>query len=214
MRAELNVLLGQPSGAPIALAPLPDSGAVPELQAAMTRADESNVDLQVINRRIAEQNARINVAKSLKTPDLTLGGGISFQAQPEFGTGWRANGGITLPLFTTHAAGVALETAELSRLEAEREATRTAIGGAIAASLARASSAAGAFTSYERDILPLTQQDEAFAQDAYQSGQTGIDALIVALQRARERRLAGLQSLLDLHLALADLERAIKGPLR
>jgi cobalt-zinc-cadmium efflux system outer membrane protein len=214
VRAELNTLLGRPPGTPITLAALPDPGALPELQAAMTRADEANVDLQVINRQIDEQNARIGVAKSLKSSDLTLGGGISFQAQPEFGVGWRANGGITVPLFTTHTAGVVLATAELTRLQAEREATRAAIGGAIAAALARATSAASAFTSYERDILPLTQQDEAFAQDAYQSGQTGIDGLIVALQRARERRLAGLQSLLDLHLALADLERAIKGPLR
>jgi cobalt-zinc-cadmium efflux system outer membrane protein len=180
----------------------------------MTRADEANVDLQVINRQIDEQNARIGVAKSLKSSDLTLGGGISFQAQPEFGVGWRANGGITVPLFTTHTAGVVLATAELTRLQAEREATRAAIGGAIAAALARATSAASAFNSYERDILPLTQQDEAFAQDAYQSGQTGIDVLILALQRSRDRRMAGLQSLLDYYLALADLERAIRGPVR
>ena len=69
-------------------------------------------------------------------------------------------------------------------------------------------------TAYNRDILPLTRQDEAFAQDAYQSGQTGIDVLILALQRSRDRRMAGLQSLLDYYLALADLERAIRGPVR
>jgi outer membrane protein TolC len=213
-REELNALLGRPPGTPIVLAPLPEAGAVPTLDDSLTRADQTNADLTLIARRIDEQNAKIGVAKSLKAPDLTVGGGVSFQGQPDFNTGWRANGVVTLPIFTTHQAGVILETAELTRLQAEREATRSQIAGAIAAALARASSASTSYTAYQRDILPLTQQDEAFAQDSYQSGQTAIDALIISLQRARERRLAGLQSLLDLQLALADLERAIRGPLR
>jgi hypothetical protein len=111
-------------------------------------------------------------------------------------------------------AGVLLESAELQRLHAEREAVRADIGGAVAAALVRADAALAQVTAYNRDILPLTRQDEAFAQDAYQSGQTGIDALILALQRSRDRRMAGLQSLLDYYLALADLERAIRGPVR
>jgi outer membrane protein TolC len=109
---------------------------------------------------------------------------------------------------------VLLESAELQRLHAEREAVRADIGGAVAAALVRADAALSQVTAYNRDILPLTRQDEAFAQDAYQSGQTGIDVLILALQRSRDRRMAGLQSLLDYYLALADLERAIRGPVR
>jgi cobalt-zinc-cadmium efflux system outer membrane protein len=213
-RASLNVLLGQPPNAPLTLAPPAAIPSVPDLAAAIARAEQTNTDLQVIDRQIAEQTARINVARSLQKPDLGVGGGISFDAEPDFSVGWRANFGVTVPLFTTHKAGVIVETAQMQRLAAEREAVHADIGAAVAAALARAAAAQTQVTTYERDILPLAQQDEAFAQDAYQSGQTGIDALILALEHARERRLAGLQARLDFETALADLERAIRGPAR
>jgi len=213
-RASLNVLLGRPPDATLTLAPAGGVAAVPDLATALSRAEQMNADLQVIDRQIAEQTARINVARSLQKPDLGVGGGISFDAEPDFSVGWRANFGVTVPLFTTHKAGVLVETAEMQRLAAQREAVRADIGAAVAAALARAAAAQAQVTAYDRDILPLTQQDEAFAQDAYQSGQTGIDALILALEHARERRLAGLQARLDFEFALADLERAIRGPAR
>jgi outer membrane protein, heavy metal efflux system len=213
-RASLNALLGRPPDAPLTLATATEAGQAPDLAAALAQATQVNADLKLLDRQIDEQTARVDVARSLQKSDLTVGGGITFDAQPEFSVGWRANAGFTVPLFTTHKAGVTLESAELQRLQAEREAVRDVISGAVAASLARATSALTRVNAYERDILPLTLQDEAFAQDAYQSGQTGIDALILALQRARERRLSGLQSILDFELALADLERAIRGPVR
>ena len=213
-RASLNVLLGRPPDAPLTLAVRTEPLTVPTLDDALALADQTNADLKVLDRRIDEQNARVNLARAMQKPDAGIGGGVTFDAEPEFGVGWRANFGITLPIFTTHKAGVLLETAELQRLHAEREAVRADIGGAVAAALARAAAALSQVLAYNRDILPLTRQDEAFAQDAYQSGQTGIDALILALQRSRDRRMAGLQSLLDYGFALADLERAIRGPVR
>jgi cobalt-zinc-cadmium efflux system outer membrane protein len=213
-RASLNVLLGRAPDSPLVLAPPASPAELPGLAAAMQRADQNNADLALIDREIAEQTARINVARAFQTPDVGLGGGVTFDAEPEFSVGWRANLGLTIPLFTTHKAGVQMESAVLDRLHAEREAVRDEIAGAVAAALARAAAAGQRLTAYTRDILPLSQQDEAFAQDAYQAGQTGIDALILALQHARDRRLAGLQALLDYQFALADLERAIRGPVR
>ena len=121
-RASLNVLLGQPPQAPLTLAVPPDPVPLPTLDAAMAQADQANADLKVLDRRIDEQNARVNLAKAMQKPDAGIGGGVTFDAEPEFGVGWRANFGITLPIFTTHKAGVLLENAELQRLHAEREA--------------------------------------------------------------------------------------------
>jgi hypothetical protein len=47
------------------------------------------------------------------------------------------------------------------------------------------------------------------AQDSYQSGQTGLVALLQTLQSARTLRLQSVQAGLDMQLALADLERAL-----
>ena len=99
---------------------------------------ETNATLVGFEHRITEQTARRNVAMSLKTPDLNVTGAVTYLAEPEFHVGWRAGAGLTLPLFTTHAAGVAREEAELARLQAELEATRLSIDGAVAAALARA----------------------------------------------------------------------------
>ena len=213
-QATLNVLLGRAADAPLAVILPADSSSIPAVEGVLARLDQANTDLRVLDRQIAEQEARIRVARSMQTPDITAGGGLSFDSPPEFNVGWRVNFGITLPLFTTHRAGVVVEQSELTRLRAERAATAAEIRGVIAADLARATAAAERAQTYQRDILPLSQQDEAFAQDSYQSGQTGLDALILALQHARDRRLAALQATLDLQSALADLERAINGPIR
>jgi len=213
-RATLNVLLGQPADAPLVLADTLELSAVPTLQQALERAQTVNGELKVLDRQMDEQSARITLAGSLQKPDVTAGGGVSFNGQPEFQTGWRFNGGVTLPIFTTHRAGVTFEEAELARLRAERDARFATIAGDVAAALAQADAAATQLTAFQRDILPLAQQDEAMAQEAYQSGQTGLDALVLALRLSRERRLRGLQAALDFQLALADLERAIGGPIR
>ena len=212
--ASLDVLLGRPPSSALSLATTLEPVPVPTLEGALARTAQVNTDVAVIDRRIAEQTARIGVARALQMPDLTAGAGVTFGSQPDYSVGWRASADIAIPLFTRHRAGVVVETSALTKLHADREALLADIGGAVSAALSRAASAATRYATYQRDILPLSQQDEAFAQDAYQSGQTGLDALILALQRARDRRLAGLQAALDFHLALADLERAITGPIR
>src|SRR5262249_38327480 len=154
-----------------------DLVAMPTMAEAMSRAEQVNGDLRVLTERVNEQMARVGLARSLQTPDITVGGGMTFDAQPDFAVGWRFSAGATGPLFTPHRAGVVLEQAELARLRAEREATLATIAGGVAGALLQASAAAEQLTTYQRDILPLAQQDEAMAQEAYRAGQTGVDAL-------------------------------------
>jgi outer membrane protein TolC len=163
---------------------------------------------------MSEQQARVALAHALQKPDVAVGGGATFNAQPDFSTGWRFNIGFTVPLFTSHRAGVLVEDATLVRLHAERDATVDEIAGGVAAALPQATSAATRLTNFNDAVLPLSLQDETFAQDAYRSGGTSLAELILSLEHAHDRRLGALQAALDFHLALADLERAIAGPLK
>ena len=52
------------------------------------------------------------------------------------------------------------------------------------------------------------------AEDSYRSGQTGLSAFLQAMQAAREVRLLATDAGLEFQQALADLERALGGPLR
>jgi cobalt-zinc-cadmium efflux system outer membrane protein len=213
-RNELNALMGQPSNAPLALAGDLTANALPAADALIAQALAASPELKVLDRQIAAQIARRDLAIALRKPDLTAGAAFTYDAEPEFRFGWRVNFGVTLPLFTTHRAGLFVEEAELARLKAEREAAAARIGGAIAAALTRAGSAREQLARYDSDILPRAAESERMAQDAYAAGQINLPTLVQALQIARESRQRGLQAAMDYQRALGDLERAIGGRVR
>jgi cobalt-zinc-cadmium efflux system outer membrane protein len=213
-RAELNTLLGQPASTSLVLADALFTGVVPTLADALSQASQVNTELAAIDRHIAEQTARLNVAKSEHSVDLNAGGGISFNGQPDFEVGWRASIGMTVPLFTSHQAGIAVETAELVRLRGVRDARALAIAGEVEAAYARLSSTRARAIQLDTRVLPLSAQVERMAQAAYAAGEKGLSDLLQALQQVRDIRLKALQSSLDFQLALADLEHAIGAPIR
>jgi cobalt-zinc-cadmium efflux system outer membrane protein len=213
-RAELNVLLGQPADAPITPADDLTARPLPTLDGAMAQVTQSNVALTAIDRRIAQQTARRDLARAMQKPDMTAGAALTYLAMPEFHVGYRATFGITLPVFTKHTAGVMLEDAELARLRAERDAAVADITSAVSAALARASAAREQMVRFDTDILPAVTQLEQMTQDGYTAGQTSLVQVLQAQQQTRDARLKGLQASLDYQNALADLERAMGTRLR
>jgi outer membrane protein, heavy metal efflux system len=209
---DLNLLLAQPPDTPIDLVE-PTLGALPSPEVARSLATGANVELALLDRRLAEQTARRGLAVALRTPDLTAGATYTFDAQPEFSHGYRASGGITVPLFTRHKAAVVLEDAAFARLTTERDAMIAAIASEVTAALARASAAREQVERSERESLPRAAEVDRMAQDAYSAGQTGLVALLQALQFTRDVRQRALDATVQYHEALADLERAIGAPL-
>jgi cobalt-zinc-cadmium efflux system outer membrane protein len=134
---------------------------------------------------------------------------FTYDAEPEFRYGWRVTGGVTVPVFTRHKAGVMVEEATLARLRGEREALVAQIAGGIAAALTRAAAARDQLMRYETSILPLALEAERQAQAAYSGGQISLPVLVQALMTARDTRQRGLQAGLDYQHALTELERAI-----
>jgi cobalt-zinc-cadmium efflux system outer membrane protein len=213
-RAELNTLLGRPPSTPLTLADDFTSTPLPPASAVVAQAALENADLRVLDRHMDEQTARRDLAKAMQTSDVTAAGGLSMNASPDFNFGWRAGISMTVPLFTTHRAGVAVEEAALARLRAEREALVAGIVGGATAALARAEAAREQFNAFQTRILPRAMAVQAKKEDAYRSGQTPIGDYLLALQQANDARARGLQAGLAYQLALADLERAIGASLR
>lgn len=213
-RVSLNLLLGQPADAPLALADSLNDGALVTAEAATAMASSSNTELQVLDRRIEEQRMKVALAKAMIKPDVAAGTAFTYDAEPEFKYGWRLSAGVTIPVFTSHRATVVVEDATLARLVAERQAAAARITGAVVAAIERATAARAQVTQYRDTILPLAAEAERQAQAAYAGGQTGLPALVQALQTARDTRQRGLQAGLDYQHALADLERAIGAPIK
>ena len=212
-RAALNALLAQPLNTMAVLSTTVDEAAPPGTEAALMLAQTASTELISLDRQIEAQRARIQLAQALRVPDLTPTFTLTRRAEPEFNYGWRAGAAVTLPLFTTHRAGVLVEQATLDQLTAQRQATLLRIQGEVTAAADRAQALRELFLRYRDEIIPQAQQVEQLAQDAYQLGQTGIGPLLLALQATRDVRLRSLDAIDQFQTALADLERAIGAPL-
>ena len=212
-RASLNALLAQPLDSPTVLSTTVDDAAPLGTQPAVTLAEMASTELISIDRQIAAQRARLQLAQALRVPDLTPTFTLTHRAEPDFSYGWRAGAAITLPLFTTHRAGVLVEQTTLDQLMAQRQATLLRIQGEVTAASQRAQAQRDLFVRYRDQIIPQAMQVEGLAQDAYQLGQTGIGPLLLALQATRDVRLRSLDAIDQFQTALADLERAIGAPL-
>ena len=212
-RAALNALLAQPLNTPTVLSTTIDEAAPPTTDAALMLAQTASAELISLDRQIETQRARIQLAQSLRVPDLTPTFTFTHRAEPEFTYGWRAGAAVTLPLFTSHRAGVLVEQTTLDQIMAQRQATLLRIQGEVTAASQRAQAQRELFLRYRDQIIPQAQQVEQLAQDAYQLGQTGIGPLLTALQATRDVRLRSLDAIDQFQTALADLERAIGAPL-
>lgn len=208
-RVELNALLAYPLDSAPALADPPDAGALPTAAAAAQQALTGNAELDVFQRRVDEERARVALAKAMRRPDPAVTGTLTYDAPGEFTFGWRAAAAVALPLFTTGRPEIAVAEAALTRAIADRDARIAQIHGAVSATLARAAAARQTMERYQADILPASLQVEQMAEESYRSGQTGLPAYLQTLQAARDVRQRAAQAGLDYQLATADLERAM-----
>jgi cobalt-zinc-cadmium efflux system outer membrane protein len=212
-RATLNALLARPLDTVTPLTTSLDATTAATADVALARARSASAELALLDRRMEEQRARIALARSLQTPDVTPEATVTHGNEPEFNIGWRAAVAVAIPLFTRHRAGVELEQATLTQLTAERDAAVTRITGEVTSAAALADAQRRQFIRYRDEILPQAIEVERMAEDSYRLGQTGITAFLQALQATRDARLRSLQAAADFHSALADLERAVGAPL-
>ena len=124
----------------------------------MALAQTASTDLMVLDRQIDTQRARIVLAQALRLPDVVPAATLTHDAQPDFTYGWRAGVAVTLPLFTSHRAGVIVEQTTLDQLNAQRQATLLRISGAVTAAAVTVEAQRQLYARYRDEILPQAQQ--------------------------------------------------------
>ena len=189
-RARFNALLGLPTGAETSIVEA-DLEAVPTADAAIARARAASAELALFDRRLEAQRARIALAKAMQKPDITPEGSYThgWESGAEFQNGWKAALAITLPIFTTHKAGVALEESTLAQLTAERNATDVRIAAEVTAAVAVAEAQRQQVTRYRDEILPQAVR----GRDAWRTMRIGSDrrASPPTFRRCRPRATCG-----------------------
>ncbi len=213
-RAALNTLLAYPPDATPALRDPLEAGPLPTVAQATGVALAGNAELKVLDRQVDEARARLALTQANRHPDPNVTGTLTYDSPGEFTWGWRYAVAIALPVFTTGKPDVAVAQATLDRTMAQRDARAAQIAGDVAGAAARAAAARQTVDRYQTEILPAAVQVEQMAEESYRSGQTGLPALLQAVQTAREIRQRALQSGLDYQTALADLERTMGSPIR
>jgi cobalt-zinc-cadmium efflux system outer membrane protein len=212
-RIQLNALLGLPLDANVPLATALDAAPTLVVAAALQLAQASNAELAVLERQIVQARAKVALAQALRTPDVTPDVTVTHNSMPDFMWGWRVAALATIPVFTSHRAAVRVEEATLAQLNAQHAAVLARVTGDVTSASALAEAERLTYVRYRDEILPQTQEVERMAEDSYRLGQTGIAALLQALQQSRQVRLQSLQTASDLQTALSDLERAIGAPI-
>ncbi|MBI3450608.1 MAG: TolC family protein [Acidobacteria bacterium] len=211
--ADLNTVLGRTPGEPVSVATGLDAAEQISADTATSIALASSAELAIANGRVEEARARVTLARAQRIPDPVLDAAVTHRGEPDFDWGWRAAVSFELPLFTTHRALVAAESAALSQAMAERDALDARIRGDVFSAQAVAAASREQYMTFRDEMLPRVAEVEKMAEDSYRSGQTGLVAMLQALQTARDLRLRAVQAGLDYQLAVADLERAMGAPL-
>ena len=202
------MLVGRDPTAPTDVVEDLGEAALPAADIAATAALAANAELAVLDHQVAEAVARAGLARAEQTPDPSVEAAVTHIAPGEFDWGWRYAVGIALPLFTRHRAAVQVEEATLAQLRAQRAALVQRIQAAVSGALARATVQRQQYLRYRDEILPRSREVETMAEESYRAGQTGLVALLQALQAAKESRAKAVQAAVDYQVALAELERA------
>ena len=210
-RTSLNTAIGRAPDSAADPTDAFDTGVIPADPAAIVAAGP---DVAALDREIDEALARERLARAMRTPDPTVSAGALFDARPEFTYGWRFGVAVAVPIFTRHNAEVQAESAHVAQLRAQRGARVATLTGEAMAAATRADAARRQYLRYRDEIVPQLTTIEAMAEDSYRSGQTNLTAFLQALLAARELRLRATEAGLSYQTALADLERALGGPIQ
>ncbi len=220
----LRALAGFEVTEPLQIAPLPDRPPRLDLsQAELTEiALRERPDLQAA--RLGEElgNARIRLAQSLATPNIT--GSATFTQQkrvtdlPEsLGVGPVAQTersltfGVTidLPIFNKNQGQIASAVGEREQARAQREFLEATIKRDVALAYNRYRAAAETLVLYTTQIIPRAEANLQSVRNAYAEGEFSVFDILSEQRRLFDNQTAYNDALRDYYSALADLERAL-----
>lgn len=162
-------------------------------------------------RRAAIEARRIEIAAAGRTrlPELTvLARYDRFMEEPE----WRTvvGAGITLPIwFGKTGAGLREARWELRRAEQEELAVQDSIRAEVEVARSRVHETSHELSIIESRVVPASERALASVRAGYESNRSDFLALLTAERDLARARLDRFQSIAEVHMALADLERAV-----
>jgi cobalt-zinc-cadmium efflux system outer membrane protein len=210
--SELNALLNEPATKAWELAgTLEDNTPSARLEDLVSRAYQSNPDLQHLGGEKKVEESRRSLLRAERIPNLDLEAGIDFNSPRDFRYGPRSQISIGLPLFTRNQGEIAESLANERVLEAETTATERSVSARVEAAFYDLEAQRTQVRLYHDRLLPAARQLESMAEESYRAGKTNILTAIQAQQAVQSVESSYLQSLEQLQDLYAGLEETVGG---
>lgn len=205
----LKSLLGLPPSATISFVPvLTLSDAMGQSAADVGEPTERNVGLAVARAEYVIAERSLELENRKQYPDLTIGPGYGREdGQDQFLLGLS----IPLPFLNRNRQGIATATAERELIRASYEATYEQIAGDLADAMLRRRTAIAQRETYERDVVPLVDEQYADARRIAELGEVNTLVLLETLTRQQEAKVRLIEARAAESLAQIRLEELI-GP--
>jgi cobalt-zinc-cadmium efflux system outer membrane protein len=209
---QLNALLNEPATKAWELAgSLEDNTSTARLEDLVSRAYQSNPELQHLGGEKKVEESRHSLLKAERIPNLDFEAGMDFNSPRDFRYGPRSQISIGLPLFTRNQGEIAQSLANERVLEAETAATERSVSARVEAGFYDLEAQRTQVRLYHDRLLPAARQLESMAEESYRAGKTTILTAIQAQQDVQSVESSYLQSLEQLQDLYAGLEEAVGG---
>lgn len=203
--AELRLLLGLPADEPAAVAGSLADRSRFERAAVEARAAE-RADVRALRAELAQAEAEIRQGRAQAWPELGLGLRYEHEERADVVQGAIL---LSLPLFDNGRGLRAEARARAARLRLELDAALRAVQVEVAAALAIYRRRAAAAERLERDALPLLDENEALARNAFEAGELELALLLFQRREAHDTRVAVLDRLLETAAAGIEMEASL-----
>lgn len=205
-RVRLALLLGQPDRIPLACEGELDETLQPIDWTLIEQAIESHPREEAWRLRVEKAEADLRTARAERIPDLDLSIGYRRYDYTDQDT-WDFKAGIEIPLFNRNQGTIRAARENIAREEA-------AIASEKNGTLAELQTIRSAFETHSKRagvfkdrVLPKMKESLDITQTAFGAGDTGMIEVLDAHRSLSEARLAYLDELAAIQIAVAGVER-------
>ena len=184
--------------------------AVPELDQIMNRLN-LNPELALRASMVSLHQAKVDLEKAARIPDLTLGGGYRQHTVPigQDDDSFLIEVSIPLPLFNRNRGGIDAARYREMKSKEEHEAAKNSMEIALAQSHSALSTAYSRVLSLRETVLPGAQSAFEAVNEGYRLGRFGLLDVLDSQRTLFSARDEYLRAATDYHKAATDVERQV-----
>ncbi|MBF0522010.1 MAG: TolC family protein [Candidatus Omnitrophica bacterium] len=176
-------------------------------------ARANNPELKAFAYAVDRGQAAVDLARNEFLPDFN----VRFKQMVDKGSAvdgaWAGMIGVTIPLwfFEKQSFGVKEMKSDLEMVKAEYKGKENAVLFEVNDAYARAVANKKLVELYETAFIPQAKEAVSVAMKGYESGRTDFLAVLDSQRMLTEFKLEHYKAILDLRVALADLEKVVGG---